>query len=78
MEGSPHLRYMQVHVGLSQESVVWLLFHEEGSGKGEGNLGTLLHHVSQLPRQLQGALPGPVLTNRSLPGAPQRSLDKQG
>lgn len=39
---------MQVQVGVDQEVILWFLFHQEGSGKGGGNLCTFFHHITEL------------------------------
>lgn len=44
---------VKVQVRADEEVVVRLLLHEEGAGKGVGNFGTLLHHITQLTCHLK-------------------------
>lgn len=71
-----HLRHMEVDVGSHEELVLRLFLHEERAGERVRNLSAFLHHVSQLPRELQRSVFGTVFPLR-FPRSPQRGLDEQ-
>lgn len=67
-----------MEVGAREKVVVRLLLHEEGPGEGTGDFRALLHHISQLPCDLQGPVPGAVLIlTPSVPRPSQGRLDEQ-